>query len=384
MKTPEQISLLLARQWEKAQARVDLTLDAAAWPRIVEIPQPTPRQLERDTSVVRAHLQHWRSVAVGHVRWQPRHYRSVASAIELPVAWEFASLQEWATAAGADVQLQAQRLQFLQQHAPQDMRGLLARRRALWRERSDEDVVRACAVAALLTPGIAQGQPLRSLALGGMDTKFLERHQGLVTALLDQRFDNQASAQGLAAFLGGQDCGEHWLRVVPLTAGLLPFDQIRVRASELMHAPLPGTRLLLVENEHCVHLLPALADTVAVLGSGLDLGWLQAPWLRGRAVCYWGDMDSWGLLMLGRARLHLPQLQRVLMDRPMFDRYCAALAVKEPVPTDSTPPLGLDQDEQAFHRHLLMQPKGRIEQELLPREAVLLALQAWGATHGAQ
>ncbi|MGE6334053.1 Wadjet anti-phage system protein JetD domain-containing protein, partial [Stenotrophomonas sp. NPDC077659] len=210
-------------------------------------------------------------------------------------------------------------------------------------------------------------------------SKFLERHQSLVTALLDLRFDNQASAQGLAAFLGSQDGGEHWLRLVPLAPGLLPFEQIRVRTRELAHTPLPGTRLLLVENERCVHLLPPLADTVAVLGSGLDLGWLQAPWLRDRAVGYWGDMDSWGLLMLGRARLYLPGLQRVLMERSMFDRYCAALAVKEPVPTDSTPPPGLDEEERAFHHHLLLQPKGRIEQELLPRDDVMPALHAWWA-----
>ncbi|MGE6334202.1 DUF3322 domain-containing protein, partial [Stenotrophomonas sp. NPDC077659] len=187
MKTPAQIGLLLARQWEKAQVRVDLTRGAAAWPQTVEIPQPTPRQLEQDTAAVRAHLQCWRAVTVGRVHWQPRRYRSAASAIELPVAWELASLGEWSAAAGPDVQQQAQRLAYLQQHAPLDMRELLARRRALWRERSDEDVVRACAVAALLAPGIAQGQPLRSLALGGMDSKFLERHQSLVTALLDLR-----------------------------------------------------------------------------------------------------------------------------------------------------------------------------------------------------
>ena len=64
-----------------------------------------------------------------------------------------------------------------------------------------------------------------------------------------------------------------------------------------------------------------MVDTIAVLGAGLNLGWLAAPWLRGRSVAYWGDLDTWSLHMLASARGHLPHLQALLMDRATFDTH---------------------------------------------------------------
>lgn len=90
--------------------------------------------------------------------------------------------------------------------------------------------------------------------------------------------------------------------VVPLQPELLPFKRLRLTTSELAETPLPASRLLVVENEQCVHLLPeVLPDTLAVLGSGLDLQWLVSAHLAGKQIAYWGDMDIWGLLMLARA-----------------------------------------------------------------------------------
>ncbi len=68
----------------------------------------------------------------------------------------------------------------------------------------------------------------------GNDSKFFERHASLLTALLDERFDGEASRQGLAGFLGALPEDDHWLLIAPLAPGLLPFAQMRVRASELL------------------------------------------------------------------------------------------------------------------------------------------------------
>lgn len=67
---------------------------------------------------------------------------------------------------------------------------------------------------------------------------------------------------------------------------MLPFTQQRVRARELMNTPLPAERILLIENDRCLHLLPVLPDTIAVLGSGLDLAWLSVGWLSQRHLGY--------------------------------------------------------------------------------------------------
>jgi hypothetical protein len=118
-------------------------------------------------------------------------------------------------------------------------------------------------------------------------------------------------------------------------------------------------------------------DTLAVLGSGLNLAWLAAPWLQERKVAYWGDLDTWGLAMLAIARQNIPRLHALLMDRHTFDTH-AAMAVTEPVhaPNVSTHN-ALRPNEADLAAHLQSLPKGRLEQEFLPQASVSAALQAW-------
>jgi hypothetical protein len=378
MKSPEAISIQLARQWQSAERREQFLLDPQAWPRPVAIGSPSPSVFTRHTAEVREHIARWRAVAVGEVQWQDIAFRSAAEPVSLPHQWLLGSPEEWAAASGdAQVQLELQRLRYLLERVNPCFHRLLIRQRALWRDRNDDEVVQATALTFALEPGIAAGRPLRALALAGIDSKFMERHRALVTALLDIRFDGQASQIGLNSFLDAADEGEHWLLVVPLSPGLLPFAQQRVRARELRDTPLPASRILLIENDRCLHLLPTLPDTIAVLGSGLDLAWLSADWLRECNLGYWGDMDTWGLRMLARARQLQPRLTPLLMDQPLFDAFVDALAVAEPINAGLLPPDGLTEIEQAFYRHLLDQAKGRIEQEFLPQSTVIDVMSRW-------
>lgn len=127
-----------------------------------------------------------------------------------------------------------------------------------------DEVVQAAHFVQQLEPGCADGRPLRALGLAGIDSKFFERHRALIQQLLDARFDGQASEQGLESFLAAPDEGDHWLLVAPLQPGLLSCTRQTVPAAELMSAGLPGTHVLIVEDERSLHQLPQLADTVAV------------------------------------------------------------------------------------------------------------------------
>jgi len=49
-----------------------------------------------------------------------------------------------------------------------------------------------------------------------------------------------------------------------------------------------------------------------------------------RRLAYWGDLDTWGLFMLARARGFQTHLQALLMGRSVFDQFETA-AVAEPV-----------------------------------------------------
>jgi hypothetical protein len=144
---------------------------------------------------------------------------------------------------------------------------------------------------------------------------------------------------------------------------------------------------LIVENETCQHQLPRLDATLAVLGSGFDLQWMQASWLDEVDVAYWGDIDTWGLHFLAKARQYRPNLTALMMTSDLFNRYSKlefankkGYAVREPIPAGTEVPDTLLPDEQQLYNRLLAEDKGRLEQEYLPTEVVNEAVQAWCST----
>lgn len=386
MKSPQALVAKLARQWHSADWRERQLLGGpAAWPLLLPIGQPGTQVFLADATALRQHLQQWRSVeqqGLGRVQWQDRRYRGSSDAIAVPTHWRLDKPSEYLAAIGhfkasghAQIKADYARLSALTAAVEHGgFQRLLVRRLVQWRDTPLDAVIAAACIALQLEPGCAQGKPLRALAVQGNDSKFFERHASLVTALLDERFDGQASRQGLAGFLGAPSDDEHWLLVAPLAPGLLAFRRQRVPTRELMETPLPAGRILLVENERCLHQLPPLENTIAILGAGLHLSWLAAPWLQERRMAYWGDLDTWGLRMLAMARQHLPQLQALLMDRATFDAH-ADRAVAEPIPADVSP--GLRPEEAALDAHLRGLERGRLEQEFLPAHTVAQALHEW-------
>lgn len=389
MKSPHTLAAKLAQQWHSADWRERQLLGGGtAWPLTLSIGQPDPAVFLSDATALRSHFQQWRAVedlGLGSVQWQERRYRGSSDAIAVPTHWQLAkpsqciaAIRHFKVPGHAQVHSDYARLSTL--IAGVDRPGfqrLLVRRLVQWRDTPADAVIAAAHMALQLEPGCAQGKPLRALAVQGNDSKFFERHASLLTALLDERFDGEASRQGLVGFLGALPEDDHWLLIAPLAAGLLPFAQMRVRASELLTTPLPARRILLVENERCLHQLPRpVANTIAVLGAGLNLGWLAAPWLQERTVAYWGDLDTWGLHMLAIARGHVAHLHALLMNAATFSAH-QHLAVAEPVHAPDTVAGTWTPKEEALALHLRAQDKGRLEQEFLPAEAVHSAVRAW-------
>ena len=88
-----------------------------------------------------------------------------------------------------------------------------------------------------------------------------------------------------------------------LDGSLLPFEKQRIRSSELAESRIPGDRLLIVENETCQHQLPRLQGTIAVLGTGFDLGWMDEQKLCEKRVGYWGDIGYLGPAVSFRGKM---------------------------------------------------------------------------------
>lgn len=389
MKSPPQLAALLAQLWQRASWREQHLLppSADAWPLRLAIGVPDANTFRNAGAALREHLQQWQAIhqnGPGTMQWEPHSYRGAAAPLNVPTHWILSRPSEYLTAItrfappghheiAADYQVLAQLLGTVDGQ----FHRLLLRRLTLWRHLPLDEVITATRVALQLAPGCAAGKPLRLLAVAGNDSKFFERHPNLLKALLDERFNGEASHQGLSTFLGACPEGEHWVLVAPLDDGLLPFKRQRVTTTELQTTALPGQRILLVENERSLHQLPMpIADTIAILGSGLNLSWLAAPWLQHRQVAYWGDLDTWGFAMLATARQQLPQLHALLMDKTHFDAH-AHRAVVEPVHANQFPPDSQHPQEAELAHYLRALEKGRLEQEFLPAHVVACAIEAW-------
>ncbi|MCW9089457.1 MAG: DUF2220 domain-containing protein, partial [Gammaproteobacteria bacterium] len=101
-----------------------------------------------------------------------------------------------------------------------------------------------------------------------------------------------------------------------------------------------------------------------------------------RRLAYWGDIDSWGLTMLARARRHQGAITPLLMGEDLFECYKQS-AVTEPHPADATPPQELHDDERVLYRRLLAEERGRLEQEFIPTGRVDEAVTAWACNTAA-
>lgn len=377
MHSPSELARRLARQWDNnPDLRETRLIDETAWPIKMPIGRPPARMVADHWQAVAAHLKAWRSIRTGCVIWEPATYRATGEAAEIPIAWELGNAEEWVKA--TDDRLIAEEfaaLRAILRSSDPLFHSLLIRQRSLWKEQPLAEILKAAELAAQLQPGSAHGAPLRALSLAGIDSKFFERHRGLLIRLLDLRFDGEASRQGLEVFLNAWQELDHWLLLVDLDEGLLTFSQQRVRSSELPSASLTAQRLLVVENERCLHLLPRpLPGTIAILGAGNNLAWLDAPWLKNIEVAYWGDIDTWGLTLLANARRIRPDLKPLLMNRAIFDQYEESSAVAETVLAGTMPPEPLSPTERDLYRYLQTREKGRLEQEFLAAKEVAEAV----------
>jgi len=384
MKAPVQLRTKLQRQWCNADLRENRLLHDLDWPIRLPIGKPTASDIKNSSAQLRQHIQDWRKQKTAVVEWQPVKYQSASSTVDVPANWCIRSMEEWISAC-KDKEI-SREYDFLCELLPQvekPFHSLLVRHRILWRSKSSQQIVQCCQLAMQLQHGCAQGRPLRALSLANIDSKFIEKHRSLLIKLLNIRFNNVLDKTSLETFLGAVHENDHWLLVIPLAQGLLPFKQLRIKASELATTPLPASHIVVVENEQCQYQLPELADTIAILGSGLNLNWLNNPNFNSRKIAYWGDIDTWGLKMLAMATKKQNAITPILMDSEAFNKN-QQYAVAEPQHAGNEVPPGLSHNQAELYQKLLQLPKGRLEQEFLDKNDVCNVLVNWHKTIATQ
>jgi hypothetical protein len=224
------------------------------------------------------------------------------------------------------------------------------------------------------------GMYLRQVDVPGVDTKFLERHRGVLAELLDlqlppERID--AAGDGFEGRYGFRRKPGYVRFRRHVSTG---FSELSVRADELTAPPPDTARVYIVENEVTYLAFPLEAGEIVIFGGGYAVGLLDSlTWLADLDIAYWGDIDTHGFAILDRLRRHFPRLRSVLMDRVTLLSHRSQW-VTEATPTSAaldhlTPP------ELELYRALVageLGPAVRLEQERVGFGWIRQALAALG------
>ena len=201
------------------------------------------------------------------------------------------------------------------------------------------------------------GVYLRQVDLPGVDSKFIEAHRGVLSALLDLTLPAEAidpSATGTSQFCRRYGFKDKPLRIrlrwLGASAALLPAageQDVALTQSAFERLALPVRRVFITENEVSFLAFPDMTDSLLIFGAGYGLDALAGVgWLQSCRVYYWGDIDTHGFAILDQLRAHLPQAQSLLMDRETLMAHTGQWG-REPLPVLRDLPR-LDMKEQAL------------------------------------
>jgi hypothetical protein len=220
------------------------------------------------------------------------------------------------------------------------------------------------------------GMYLRQVDVPGVDTKFLERHRGVLAELLDLQLDQERIDPDAADFEGRYRFRGKPAYVRFRCATGNGFSELTVRADEFTARPPGIRRAYVVENEITYLAFPCAPDAIVIWGRGYAVPVLEPlAWLFETDVVYWGDIDTHGFAILDRLRQRFSHVRSMLMDRTTLLAHRSQWVVES---SPSTVGLTcLDAEETALYRDLVadaLGPSVRLEQERVRFAAIEQAM----------
>lgn len=206
-------------------------------------------------------------------------------------------------------------------------------------------------------------------------TKFIQQHSSIIFSLLKylqpERFGNESLTLEEALGLRKKPYlfALRWLDRAfgfQYSAGM---DVFGATVDYLKSVTWPVKRLIMVENETNLYLLPEIPETIALVSAGGSLHLLkEIPLFHNTLLYYWGDLDEWGFVMLHDMRLYYPHVSSLFMDEEVVVFHQKEMN-RQPRPyREQTLPALTASEKRAFS--LLSANNGRIEQEKLNQHYV--------------
>lgn len=370
-------ALLYSRYWQTWAKRQRLLRGEVSFPVVLGLKPPTDKQASSNAEKLFNWQHDWRNVS--GVIWQEKRWQRLGTQ-QVPSKLALNNLAELTDFLQVSCELERwfTQLQPLISIAPTNgaFKAELKKQLAQLMQLSTSELAMLKALLPQLQQHMGAGLYLRALPLTGVHGKIIEQHEKLISALLNALHDHAISqAGGLFAWLGCIDKPAGWLTIRPLCShtrqALAGLDLLQLTGAQLSNYPLPGNTLIVVENLQAGLVVPKLANTTVVCGTGNHLNWLAADWVRTKRVYYWGDIDSDGLTLLARARAMQPNIISRLMDIATFEQFRHRATQGNPC---GTSPSGLTTQEAELFERLRQQPN-RLEQEMLDADHILKAFQ---------
>ncbi|MDA8092891.1 MAG: DUF2220 family protein [Betaproteobacteria bacterium] len=243
-----------------------------------------------------------------------------------------------------------------------------------------EDWPRLLAVLGWILDHPGCGLFVRQIDLPGVHSKFVERHRGLLSELLDAlhapTFDPADGGGARFERRYGFRSKPVLIRFRLLGSSVQGLTDLSVPADEFGRIDLPVQRVFMTENEINYLAFPAVAGSVVIFGAGYGFEALaQAAWLHHCEFFYWGDIDTHGFAILNSLRGYFPHARSLLMDRATLLAH-RPLWGREASPTRRALDRLRPEEASLFDdlRNDVMAPAVRLEQERIAFGRVLEAL----------
>lgn len=212
-----------------------------------------------------------------------------------------------------------------------------------------------------------------------VDTKFVERHKGVLWEWLDLILPPHTIRADEEHFERryGLRYAEPHIHIRILDPALqrdlgFPCPEFSLPLGTLARLPDCPRAVLVVENRVSLLTLPPLSRTLGLgaLGKGVTL-LRYLPWLASVPVVYWGDLDVQGFEILSSLRAIFPKVLSILMDATTLERW-EHLCTRGNAPGQERLPHLTDAERTAYDR--CRDGTLRLEQERLPVAAVAAAV----------
>lgn len=366
MRSPEEVTRLLRRQWQRCSG--GWLGGAGNWPLRIGLAPPGERAAAEQWPAFEAWRAAWEGAREPTVTWAERRWPRLGRQA-VPEAVTIENAAALAGMLGESPRWQRAEARFAAWVGrwPR-LAGDLRRQYDVLAEADDVEFERMGDMLAWLVAHPASHLFARQLPVAGLDSKWLEAHTGLLGGWLRTLCGLQRDVDFWQASGLRREAERLRLRLLDpaLRAQVGGLGDIQAPFVELAGLPIAPRHVCIVENKQTGLAFEELPGAVVLMGLGYAVDRIaELRWLQNAAVHYWGDIDTHGLAILGRLRGHLPRVASLMMEEATLLAH-RSLWVNEPRPHAAERIDHLTDVEQALYRDLRADRWGvrvRLEQE---------------------